>query len=42
MNGFDLDMRDYRLLGRMLEAGLTYDMTEDESAEHIIDHIVEI
>lgn len=40
-NGFDLDMPDDTLLGRMLEAVITYDMTEDEFAGHIIDHVVD-
>ncbi|WP_420140592.1 type II toxin-antitoxin system death-on-curing family toxin [Sphingomonas sp.] len=41
-NGFDLDMPDDTLLGRMLEAVITYDMTEEEFADHIIDYIGEI
>lgn len=40
-NGFDLDMNDDTLLGRMLEAVLTDDMTEDEFGDHIFGYIVE-
>lgn len=41
-NGFDLDMTDDTLLGRMLEAVITYDMTEDEFADHLIVYIAEL
>ncbi|HMI20099.1 MAG TPA: type II toxin-antitoxin system death-on-curing family toxin [Sphingomonas sp.] len=41
-NGFDLDMPDDTLLGRMLEAVLCDDMTEEEFADHIIDNIAEL
>lgn len=41
-NGFDLDMPDDTLLGRMLEAVLCEDMTEEEFADHIIDSIVDL
>jgi len=40
-NGFDLDMPDDTLLGRMLEAVITYDMTEEEFADHIIAYVVD-
>ena len=42
INGFALDMPDDTLLGRMLEAVLTYDMTEDEFASHLDGYIFEI
>ena len=40
-NGFDLEMPDDTLLGRMLEAVITYDMTEDEFADHLFGYVQE-
>lgn len=39
VNGHALDMPDDTLLGRMIEAVLTYDMTEEELAGHISGYV---
>ncbi len=41
-NGHDLRMPDDTLLGRMIEAVLTDDMTEDELAEHLFGYVEEL
>jgi death-on-curing protein len=42
VNGYDLNMPDDTLLGRMIEAVLTNDMTENELADHIADYVNEM
>ena len=42
VNGYDLRMPDDTLLGRMMEAVLTRDMTEEEFVEHLDHYVIEL
>lgn len=41
VNGYDLAMPDDTLLGRMIEAVLTHEMSEEELADHIDHYVVQ-